>query len=575
MDWLSLFLVALICAIAYIQTLQGLYSATIMCVLVLICSVLAFAMYEHVALSYLLGPLGDLSIPVAFAGLFVVPLIGSRLALDSLLPRSSLLPVLIDRAAAACVGTLTAMTLAGMLAVAIQMTPLGGAFMGHTLIDEQTGEEGSLWLSPDRFAVTFATMMSDGLFSGDRSLSDAHPDLAQEIRWSQSSPNEIRHVVPENSVTLVQVDDAYPDYIFDKTGGTPARGRTPAAEAKYERKSPPSGHQWLLVRLKLGPTASDEKQRHRFTRRQIRLVGRETTGGPAANYAPVAMNDDDDPAVAVPIKDGKLYAPLDTMEVAFVFDVSDRFVPEFIEYMIGARIDLSDYPADAPSGGAALIAETADTRTTASTASRRSDSTRSDDRRRGDRVSGVRTTSNSHFGDDLPTVMTDYQKAGVEHAREALTSGHIYGKVADQGTGGSNPRIAKFDVPSEQRLFHLEVRQLRARSGFGRALSQAVTTASNYLLEDDTGKKYPVVGQYAVANVGGDEFVEIQYFPEDVAVSNRGGIREFRRIKKRELDAADSRLVYLFLVDPGAGIKSFSTGRRSADLSDLDLIAPR
>ena len=82
MDWFSLFLVAVLFVIVYVQALHGLLSAAIMCALVLLCCALAFATYEWVAMSYLIGPLGDLAMSTALVGTFIIPLIVSRVLLD-------------------------------------------------------------------------------------------------------------------------------------------------------------------------------------------------------------------------------------------------------------------------------------------------------------------------------------------------------------------------------------------------------------------------------------------------------------------------------------------------------------
>ncbi len=126
MDWLSLLLLALMVAIASFQAIQGLVSALIMCVLVLICAPLAFATYEWVALSFLVEPLGDLALPAALMGSFVIPLIILRFAMDALISRANLMAGLIDRACAGLLGFVTAYLMTGVLAVVLQLIPFGG-----------------------------------------------------------------------------------------------------------------------------------------------------------------------------------------------------------------------------------------------------------------------------------------------------------------------------------------------------------------------------------------------------------------------------------------------------------------
>ncbi len=579
MDWLSLFLVALLLATTYILTIYGMIGAIIMCVLVLACASLAFGTYEWVAFSFLVGPLGDLAPAVALMGLFVIPLIGLRLGFDALITRANLIPLLVDRAVGAVFALVAAYVMTGVVAVAISLLPLGGSFFGHQNVDPETGEANSLWLGPDRFTVSFVSMMSHGLFSGHGEWLDDHPDLLQEIAWAQSPDHNVRLVVPEDSVQLIKPD--LREYIFEKTPGQ-GRGRN-ATPPSYKPIPPPSGEYWLELRLKLLQEGSGEDQMHRFSRRQVRLVGRERPGALAENLAPVAMSDDEDPKRAVKIEDGKLYGPDSHGEVDLVFEVPDEFVPMYLVYKIGARVDLSDLELggegdDAANGNSSATASSSrvtDSRKSARNASSKTgSSTRTG---RGGRVSGARGTGDAKFSDALPMEMTSYQSTSLDQRNGALANGHIYGNRDDQGSSGPEPKLTKFEVDPAKRMFQLDVKILRAGSTLGKALSFAVTSLKSYRLTDEAGNVYPVVGQYAIADVNGVEVVEVEYFPDAVSVANRGGLRPFKRIKDRDLQARNSRVVYLFLVKPGAKLVKFSTGqgRRSTDLSKLNLAAPK
>ncbi len=580
MDGVSLLLLLLLLVITYIQTIHGLISAMIMCVLVLWCTALAFATYEWIALSYLVGPLGDLSMPIALLGAFVIPLIVLRLTMDALVTRANLLPAAIDKGCAAVLALVTAYLTTGVLAVAIQMVPFGGSFLGHVTFDVETGKRNDLWLNPDRTAVSYASMMSNGLFSGESRFADVHPDLVEEIARALAGPAEIRHVAPPESIRIVSVQT--PDYIFEKTPGRAGRGRRAGTDSTYNRENPPAGKMWYQVRVKLESEARDQQQQHRFTPRQIRLVGSDRPRGPRVNYSLVAIDDNERPDMAVRISDDKVYRPHDGSEIDFVFEVPREFSPDFIEYMMGARADLrgrqsqpSDAQVDWESSPTADAPRQTDQPPTASTTTPPHTDTAPQSDRPGtrDRVSGVRTAGNFRFSNDLPLAMTQYQRFDLQQSQGTLEAGHIYGNVADQ-RNGSQPRITSFDVPDDKRLFHLEVEQLRARSGLGRAISLTVRTAQNYNLVDHLGNKYPVVGQFVVADVDGQDVIEIQYFPQEVATTRRGGIREFRMVKRRHLKARGTRLVYLFLVNPGVELIEFSTGRRGTDLREFGLVAP-
>lgn len=573
MDWLSLFLVILIVTITYILVIQGMVSALITAGLAILCAALAFGTFEWVAYSLLAGPLGELALPVALMVTFVVPLLGLRSAMDVLITRSTLLPAMVDRVVGAGFGVIAGFLMAGVLAVAIQMLPFDGTVLGHAALDPETGTENTLWLNVDRATISYATMMSSGLFSGSRSWQDAHPDFIQEVLWNQTAPSGVSRFAPPGSIRVVRVD--YPDYIFDKSVDTSIRDATPS----YDRKNPPSGKRWYLVRIAIADEARDSDEAHRFTRTQVRLVGRDGPDMVLRNLAPVAINDNDRPEMAVTIKNGQLYRPESNNEIDFLFEVPESHVPMYIAYKMGARADLSGHaPPTQDATEPASAAPPSPTEGASRGPSRTGSTTRTTSAKPAGRVSGARgSDKGGKFSDALPRSMTVFNSAGVERTGSLLGSGHLYGDVDKQGGAGDSNEIVKFDVPSDKRMFQLDVKVLQARSTLGRALSFAVTSLKNYQLRDDTGRQYPVVGQVAQANVDGVEVIEVQYYPEIVAVSSRGGLREFRRIKKRHLQGNNYSLAYLFLVEPGARLTEFRTSptRRPTDLKPFNLVAPR
>ena len=180
----------------------------------------------------------------------------------------------------------------------------------------------------------------------------------------------------------------------------------------------------------------------------------------------------------------------------------------------------------------------------------------------------------SFFGDKLPLELNAYQKVrDVTVRRGELRGGHLHGVLGEQDEG-EDRTISKFSVPDDMRLLQLNTGRLQTRSGIGQVLDMASRTVQNYYVEDTGGKQYKVIGKYAIANVDGQEMIEVQYFPEQAGTI--GGLGEFRKIDDTKLKG-DYAYVLLFLVDPGAKITSFSTGgsaTRADDLSAENLVAP-
>ena len=151
-----------------------------------------------------------------------------------------------------------------------------------------------------------------------------------------------------------------------------------------------------------------------------------------------------------------------------------------------------------------------------------------------------------------------------------LISGHV---ISTLETSGAGEPLRRLQVPEGKALLRLDVVNLRAGSLLGRAKSFAVKTVRNYLVTDDSGTQYKICGQIAVADVGGQRIMEVQYFPE--VIGSLGGVRDFQRIKDRNLQG-NYELYFLFVVDSGRRITRFSTAGEAGgvDISDLNLVAP-
>ena len=619
--WVSLFSLLLIAGVAFFQSIHGLLSSLIFCVLTILCAALAFALYEYVAFEFLLGWKPDFALALSLALCFVVPLILTRVALDQLIRRASLLPAIVDRAGGIIFGTITALLIVGVLIIAIQYLPFGRSLLGFARFDRPpdrsapedeswtekrereaaeemyAGEDHGLWLWPDQFAVGLATMLSEGVFSGQRSFREDHPDLMVEIGWAHAVSKDVRHLAEPDAVQFDPLRIA--DYVYKKT--RPSRSHP---DLDFEPLEPKPGFQFWVATLTPKADTKDEDDVHRFTMSQIRLVGRDRSDRPV-HFIPRAIRDVDQPDKHVveihkgreaQMVMGRLWGLDETGTIEVVFEVPQDFQPRYLAYKTGARVEVNaprtdDVPlppgvddADDESAAADELdqdqGEDQDASAGRSGRSRRRGSRDGSDRSRRsrDRVSGARTLEDkSFFSDRLPQelTLTAYSGRDVELGGEALESGSVVVVVAFQGERDEDRHITGFKVPSGQKLLHLRVRTLQAGSTFGRALNFAVRNIRNYLVTDDAGKTYKMIGQYALADVDGDEMLEIQYQPEAVGTIGTG-IGRFQEIKQRHLKQRDTTLVYLFLIDEGRKVVRFNTGsgaNRTVDLRDEDLVA--
>lgn len=603
--WLSIVFAGLVIAIAITQGTQGLYSAFVMTVLTICCAAAAFGTYEWVAIHWLAPNWKpDYALPVSLGVVFGVPLVLLRLLFDRVIRRACLLPAWVDRVGGGVFGLITGLTMVGIVAVCVRMIPFSdGAILGHsrvTVVNQSLrrtpgatppaadAEERELWLTPDRFAAGLASVLSDGVFSGKESFYKHNPDLIQTIGWVAAAHAEVSRYAPPGSISIARVERV--DVVYKMTPGDSRRDEPP----EYEEEPPKAGHEFQMIRVKLRNEARDIRKSHNFTLRQFRLVGQSDKGG-IRQYHPIAIQQEENDLRNRHIryrKQGRKFWPvIDEMyvpregnnnEVEIVFELPTGFKASFLEYKREARAAVtferrkSQADARSSSGRRDRTVPTPTAAASLSRASSDAGAPRGSGRRRGGRVRTVTANrGGSRFSNDLPITMRSYRRLkNAEISRGALVGGHLVGDV-DRQASGTDPLVSKFDVPRDKRLLQLNVGRLKARSALGRAISFAVATVQNYFVQDANGRRYKVVGKYAVATVGGRKVMEIQYFGN--RVGSIGGIGKFSRINEKNLKRDDEFLL-LFLVDPGARIVSFSTGgsaSRSDDLTDENITAPR
>ena len=607
--WFPVFAIAFLGAVAYYQAIQGLTSASITCVVSILCMALAFTSFEYVADTMLMGIIPDFAYPVALFATFVVPFGILRLILDKVVPRSNLFPQIVDWIGGGAMGALAAVVITGILTLSIELVPWGSeGFIGYTRFDpEHPDQPRELWLKPDRATVWMAAALSDGAFSSRRSFFEDHPDWVSEIGWVQSQPRGIKRVVPADSVQLVAAG-RIPE-VYNRTIVT---GR--AAIPTYDPVQPRPGNVFTRVTLQLSTEAADADKKHRYTPASVRLVG--TLDNKPVVYHAMAAGDRETPhrqvagiikgrGEPVPVAGTLMGAPPNG-QIDVVFEHPERLVPQFVEYKIGGRVPLPPARIQGASSGQAVTGAAGSGTVAAGPTAGRSTAPTSPASppgsgttaprstpsggtvagsatptpappsggkasQPGGRVSGVRFRS-THFGGELPLKLTAYQGQDVEHRGEALEQGHLEGYVADQGEKHRGSPISSLKVPEGKVLLQLNVESLRAGSTLGRALNWSVQTVENYLLHDDRGKTYQPVGKFAMASVGGQKYFELLYFPE--FAQSAGHYGQFSKIRSQHLKG-DYQLVYLFLVDPGARLVKFTTGsiKRPVDLSKLNLVA--
>lgn len=587
----SLLILVLILAVLLIQVTQGWFGAMIMAILTVTCAALAVGAHDYVAVEFIVPYWkANYAHAIALAALFGVPLIILRLIFDKLIRRNTLLPLMIDRAGAGVCALITAMTIGGMVALTADMLPFDkGAILGFSRVEvadpaaEKPGgmTQRDLWLKPDRFAAGLGTLLSAGVFSSGKSLYQDYPDLVTSSGWTHSVPAGVSRFAAPGSISVTGSE-----LIPELYKVVPANERN--SPPTYESVDPGPGMEYRLVRVKLGDKAKDERKSHLFTLRQFRIAGRKPGSALLQEFHAIGIEQErNEPSmhyvryergrVDMPVVD-KVYAPKGSDIISVVFELPKDFQPTLVSYKRGAQAPFtvsegsSDASAPRPareSGSTSAAAPAPTPPTDAAPGGAESVPGR---RPRGG-VRGVATkTGRSFFGDELPVELKSYRGTNVETRGGTLVSGSLVADLGAQADGKDAP-LSRLSVPEDQRLLHLSMTRLQAQSGLGRILSQVVTTVENYSVVDAAGNRYEIVGKYAVANVGGTDTLELQYFG-----GSDGGrrLQPFDRIKDTHLKG-EYGLVLLFLVKPGAKITGFSSGSdatRAEDLSGENLTAP-
>ncbi|GJM24161.1 MAG: hypothetical protein DHS20C16_05760 [Phycisphaerae bacterium] len=583
----SIFLVCFILAVTYMQAIQGLTSAAITCVLVVISTVVSFGTYEAIAESVFMGFAPEYAHALALAAMFAVPLIVLRVLLDMWIPRSNLLPQIIDWVSGGVFGFFSAMLTSGVIACAIQMLPWGvnvsqtgevtGGFFGYRRFDPTKLEfdQSELWLKPDQFAVACAGKLSVDTFSDsdpDDSFERRHSNLISDLAYAHALPLGVSRVVKSDDVKVTDVGQL--TYLYNLVTG---QRNTPDVAEPID-PTPDTGNVFVHVSLQISAEGEDVDKKKRFSPTSVRIVG--TSRGRVMTIPATGVIDPDDPSRYIakwksgnrevqPVA-GKVFLVPASNKIEVAFEVPEDFKPEEVRFKVGGYVPFTksqkavltgEEPDSAPQASAPVRSEPTQT----ASSSNRSGSSG------GGRVSGVKFKS-SRFGSDLPMTFTAFQEVDTEIQSGILAQGVLTGKLDDQGVVKSDGPVTGLKVPSGKALLQLNVESLKAGSTLGRALNFSVQTLENYTVEDDQGNKILACGKYAVAKVGREKYCELTYYP--TFESGGGRFKDFNKIKNQHFKK-DYQLVYLFLLDKGRQAVRFSTGgnKRTIDLRSKNLVA--
>jgi len=178
---LTILLALLVLGIAFYQVTQGLFSALIMTILTVLSAAIAFNYYELLARElYAYQP--SHADAIALLALFILPLLALRWVYDFFLGGNVVFGVWADRIGGGALGIVSGIILVGVLAVAIQMLPMGRSILGYEPFDPALQRQTGLApFYPDQFVLGMVEKLSTASLANDRPYQKVHDDLLREL----------------------------------------------------------------------------------------------------------------------------------------------------------------------------------------------------------------------------------------------------------------------------------------------------------------------------------------------------------------------------------------------------------
>ena len=165
---------------------QGLFSALLHLISVIIAGALAFALWEPLVMGLLMkwDNCGTYAWGLGLIVPFIAFLLVVRQAFDKLVRKNVNFRPAISMVGGGGLGLLAGILTAGLTAISLNFLPLGPTFGGYQPLQYQGGKiiensGGDLWVGVDRMAASFFSKLSVGAFSSGKPLRDYQPHLAR------------------------------------------------------------------------------------------------------------------------------------------------------------------------------------------------------------------------------------------------------------------------------------------------------------------------------------------------------------------------------------------------------------
>jgi hypothetical protein len=318
---LSAILIVLLLGIAFINYIQGMFSATLSAIIAVIAAAVALGFTEPVLAMIKPAKSADIASAGVLCGLFVVTYLLLRLIFDKAIPGNMRLEPTVDKIGAAVMGLIAGVMCTGIIAIATASMPfssgLGGMYTRYALEadkevsgsykpaqgqsqvytifgptkdaaflpnDKDTAGNvdpnlSKLFIPVDDWTLGLVSSLSSGSLAGERKFSDIHPDYLQELYGQRTGIQPgARHAAPNFAGSeAVQVQGMY---LLSSVPPAPDKGSELPVILKsgLDQQAPPQkGTPLLVIRAHINASAADDSSGNLdFSPAAVRLVVHRT-----------------------------------------------------------------------------------------------------------------------------------------------------------------------------------------------------------------------------------------------------------------------------------------------------------
>lgn len=331
MNILNLLIIVYILGMAYWWGSQGVFSALIHLVAVIVSGALALALWETLTLKLMMGISPTYSWTAGLLTPFLLFLLILRLVSDRYLGSNVSFSQVINMIVGGALGVLSAIFTAGILILGISFLPVSPSLAGYQplLVEENgdiSGKAGKgLFIPVDTITASFYTTLSSGAFTSGKPMRVYQPELATQAALYRMAYDPYASPV---------ADPKYVSVSAMITAPTPLKVVDDSTITLLGPKARVTGHKLLILDTlwKQLPGMYDGDSTLRVSPTQIRLVFTDENGDTAL-MSPIAAS-----ALSgtqrrfVPFNDNRTYVWGDGEEIslAFMFMLAENQRPRFL-----------------------------------------------------------------------------------------------------------------------------------------------------------------------------------------------------------------------------------------------------